>query len=105
MTRPLDHLLDYLSDTPDFGIESVDHSTGTVTIRAENDRLVSVVISPDGARVLSERTGLDFMGGATPAEKSFGLFTIHLDEMINAFGTSGYVKYEVTDDGRITGVA
>lgn len=98
MTSSLDELFEYLSRSGD-PIQEIDRVSNTVYVKAGNGRTVSLHISAGAAAQLASRTGLDWMGGATDAERSFGLFMVHLDEAINSFGNQEQLRFALDGEG------
>lgn len=98
MTRAIDEFFDYLT-AHETSVERIDRGQNTLYVRARDGRLVSIVVSPRKAAMLARRDGLEFLGGATRAERSFGLFTIHLDEAINSVSGQPFEHFELDQHG------
>ncbi|MDN4614765.1 hypothetical protein P5G50_09890 [Leifsonia sp. F6_8S_P_1B] len=103
MNQNLDALFDHLTAWEP-SVESIDRANGTVFLRARNGRKVTLAVTAADADRLSTRDGFEWMGGATRAERSFGLFLIHLDEGINAFGRQPFTRLVLDEDGLIVPV-
>jgi hypothetical protein len=98
MTSSLDELFEYL-DRWGEPIQEIDRISNTVYLKARNGRLVSLQLTAANASQLASRTDLEWMGGPTPVERSFGLFMVHVDETINSFANHEQIRFMVNDDG------
>lgn len=98
MRRSLDEFFEYLDRWGD-PIHEIDRASNTVYVRAQDGRIVSLQVTAAGVSHLAAQTGLEWMGGSTDAERSFGLFMVHLDETVNSFGNRKYLRFALDDSG------
>ena len=103
MKSSLDELFEYLDRWGD-PIKEIDRATSTVYVKARNGRTVSLQLTAANASRLAARTDLEWVGGSTATERSFGLFMVHLDETINSFGNQEHLRFAVDDRGSPTPV-
>ncbi|MGH1547991.1 hypothetical protein ACRAWB_01950 [Leifsonia poae] len=98
MRSSLDQFYEYLEHWGD-PVQEIDRASDTVLVKARNGRIVSLQVTAASVSRMASRTELEWMGGASDAERSFGLFMIHLDETINSFGNQEYLRFALNDDG------